>query len=199
VAGSRTSVYSGNQFLQATEKRAGCRNEEESHAGYPVIGDRKTMRGSRMKKRSCNDFTKIFLNGKNENDFIFVDPANPRVKSKFEKFITMWSAAEEQLRINREHLKQISDEVIAGVPDATKRLVALAEQNKKICQSAQDMIDGIFGPKTLRKYFRKLYEENPTFIPDEECINDFIINMKKALDIVYSENRPRGKQVAEVN
>lgn len=39
---------------------------------------------------------------------------------------------------------------------------------------ATDIIDNIFGEGTVRKYFRKFYEEDPGFMPNVECFTDFL-------------------------
>jgi hypothetical protein len=147
-------------------------------------------------KKNLNP-VRICLN--NWNEYIFVNPAYDKTRREFDKFTRLWRIAEKQLRTNCNEISHISDEIVAGIPGATERLFAIVQQNEKLLQSAQDEIDRIFGPKTLRKYFRELYKVNPEFIPNEECINEFIENMKKALDIAYSQNRPRKNQVVEVN
>ena len=44
----------------------------------------------------------------------------------------------------------------------------------------------------LKKYFRALYEINPDFVPDEECIMDFLEEISPVLQTIYQE---RGRQI----
>lgn len=48
-------------------------------------------------------------------------------------------------------------------------------------------IDAMFGQDTIRKYFRAFYEINPEFIPDEECIMDFLEEITPVLEAIYEE------------
>lgn len=46
--------------------------------------------------------------------------------------------------------------------------------NLQFSKNAINIIDNIFGEGTVRKYFRKFYEEAPDFVPDVECFTDFL-------------------------
>ena len=52
-------------------------------------------------------------------------------------------------------------------------------------------IDDIFGEGTLRKYFRKFYEVNPDFVPDDECLYDFIEEMTPILNELFADRSKR--------
>ena len=49
-----------------------------------------------------------------------------------------------------------------------------AEINIQFSRNATGIIDSIFGEGTVKKYFRKFYEEDPGFMPDVECFTDFL-------------------------
>jgi hypothetical protein len=143
-----------------------------------------------MKKHSKP--VRIILN--NWNESIFVDPANKKLQKEFNKFVALWTASKWTLCEKMDAcIRAIENNVVIEEWNDT------CCRNVKIVQSAYENIERIFGPETLRMYFRKLYEENPDFVPDIECIDDFILNMQKALKIVYSKDRPRGYSIVEVN
>lgn len=55
-----------------------------------------------------------------------------------------------------------------------KRIEETAKVNIQFSINATAIIDNIFGEGTVRKYFRKLYEEDPDFMPNVECFTDFL-------------------------
>lgn len=75
---------------------------------------------------------------------------------------------------------------------------------KDVYKETCEKIDSIFGEGTCRKYFRVMYEANPGFVPDEECIYDFfeeitpVMNQlfedrKKKIELRFNKNRKGGK------
>ena len=55
-----------------------------------------------------------------------------------------------------------------------KRIEETVKVNIQFSINATAIIDNIFGEGTIRKYFRKFYEENPDFMPNVECFTDFL-------------------------
>lgn len=60
-------------------------------------------------------------------------------------------------------------------------------------QEASERIESIFGQGTLGKYFRKFYEINPDFVPDDECLYDFLDEMTPILNDLFAD---RSKRIA---
>lgn len=57
--------------------------------------------------------------------------------------------------------------------DEMEKIIEEARVNISFSEEAVRMIDGVFGDGTIRKYFYRLYEEVPDFIPDCDCFTDF--------------------------
>ena len=63
---------------------------------------------------------------------------------------------------------------LEGFEAALKEIEETARVKVRFSQNASGIIDNIFGEGTVRKYFRKFYEEDPGFMPDVECFTDFL-------------------------
>lgn len=63
---------------------------------------------------------------------------------------------------------------LKGFEATLKKIEETAKVNVQFSQNATAIIDNIFGEGTVRKYFRKLYEEDPDFMPNVECFTDFL-------------------------
>ncbi len=69
-----------------------------------------------------------------------------------------------------------------------KRIEESAKVNVQFSQNVTAIIDNIFGEGTVRKYFRRFYEENPDFMPNVECFTDFLEQITPVMQKL-SENR----------
>ena len=71
--------------------------------------------------------------------------------------------------------------------------VALSKTRTDTYREAAAKIDRIFGQDVIRKYFRLSYEINPDFVPDDECIYDFLDSMTPVLNQIYADRAKRVK------
>lgn len=73
----------------------------------------------------------------------------------------------------------------------TDALVDFAKVWSELYESAAVKIDQIFGQGCLKKYFRAFYEMNQEFIPDEECIVDFLEEISPIIGYAYTARQKR--------
>ena len=63
---------------------------------------------------------------------------------------------------------------LKGFEADIKEIEERTKVNIQFSKNVTAIIDNIFGEGTVKKYFRKLYEEDPDFMPDVECFTDFL-------------------------
>lgn len=63
--------------------------------------------------------------------------------------------------------------------------------NVDFSKVAAGIIDGIFGPDTVKKYFRDIYEEIPDFLPDADCIIDFFEQITPVIEKLFDRKIER--------
>lgn len=69
--------------------------------------------------------------------------------------------------------------------NSLEEAVRLARVNVDFSRSAIKTIDGIFGEGTIQKYFRNLCEEVPGFLPDANCILDFLEQVTPVIERLF--------------
>lgn len=74
------------------------------------------------------------------------------------------------------------------VMDKAKEISAA---NVGFSREAVVIIDEIFGADTVKKYFRKVYEEIPDFLPDADCIMDFFDQMAPVIEKLFGQKIER--------
>lgn len=85
-----------------------------------------------------------------------------------------------------------------GFTAVMNKTVEISTVNVQFSSEAVNIIDGIFGANTIRKYFRNCYDEIPDFIPDVECFGDFLEKITPEMEKIFNrkiENqRKRSKE-----
>lgn len=71
---------------------------------------------------------------------------------------------------------------------AVEKASAISALNVDFSQKTISMIDAIFGEGTIKKYFRNIYEEIPSFLPDVECIIDFFEQITPVMEKIFGEH-----------
>lgn len=152
---------------------------------------------------------KLFLN--DEDDFIYINENDAGIFDRFAEFIAWIDKKSAEDEKKERELKEKYGEVFKTDKDGeiedinTEAFLETSKYRIKTYQEAAEKIDAIFGQDVLRKYFRPLYEANPDFIPDDECIYDFVeeitpvlndlfADRKKRIDFKYNKNRSGGRK-----
>ena len=65
------------------------------------------------------------------------------------------------------------------------RVLETARLNIAFSEEVISIFEGVFGEGVLKKYFRKLYEEVPDFMPEAECFTDFIQKMTPVMEELF--------------
>ena len=133
---------------------------------------------------------KIELNDK--GDYITISTDDTTL---FDRFIAGYlQIANEAERVLKEHKKiekkyrGMKGHEIAKVTDIARLDVAFSEKAIKI-------IDSIFGEGTLKKYFRKLYNAEPNFLPSAECFTDFFENIMPVMEKLFNRKINQNEKV----
>ena len=95
---------------------------------------------------------------------------------------------------------QIADEA-AGLPGEYRKIekkhrsakelpmyknVDIARADVEFSKKSAKIIDNLFGEGTLKKYFRKLYDEVPDFLPGAECFVDFFGKIMPVMETLFN-------------
>lgn len=118
-----------------------------------------------MDKESNGKLIKVELNDK--GDYIVISTVDyaffERVAQVFKQIVDM---AEKIPKKCHEIEKKLGK-------DEMEKMIEEARVRISFSEEAVRMIDGVFGDGTIRKYFYRLYEDIPDFIPDYDCFTDF--------------------------
>lgn len=73
------------------------------------------------------------------------------------------------------------------------KTLEISRINVGFSKEATEIVDGIFGEGTIRKYFRDIFEEIPQFLPDADCFIEFLEEITPELEKLF------GRKVEERN
>lgn len=133
------------------------------------------MRKARLIKLELNDY----------GDYIAVSPSDNALFERFaagsKQIIDMADSVSRELEIiNRKcEGKTNFDAVCEELEEAAKIQVQFSKDAIKI-------IDNIFEEGTVRKYFRKFYEQDPDFLPSVDYFTDFFDQITPAMKQLQS-------------
>lgn len=90
----------------------------------------------------------------------------------------------------RNKLKKIERKYkkLKGIEATLKKIEETAKVNVQFSKNTTGIIDNIFGEGTVKKYFRKLYEEDPDFMPGVECFTDFLNQITPVMRNLHEDN-----------
>ena len=145
----------------------------------------------RTNNKSEDSLAKVFLNS--EDDFIYINVKDATIFDRFAELLQWLEKKEADLREQEKNSKDyaVRDENGDIVDVDVDEFIKCSSLRTETCKEVVERIDGIFGENTLRKYFRKFYEINPGFVPDDECIYDFLDEMTPILNELFSEREKR--------
>ncbi len=66
-----------------------------------------------------------------------------------------------------------------------EKTLAISKENVGFSEKSTEIIDGIFGAGTVKKYFRKVYENIQDFTPDSYCFLDFLEAISPVMESVF--------------
>lgn len=132
--------------------------------------------------------TKIELN--DSGDYITVSADSPVF---FDSFVSGYKRIAEladkvPFQLEEIEKKYNGQEDFASTMDKTLEMSGV---NVDFSKEAARIIDGIFGPDTIKKYFRNIYEEIPDFLPDADCIIDFFAQITPVMEKLFDRKIER--------
>lgn len=110
---------------------------------------------------------------------------------KFAELVAWMNATQEELKEKETELenkyegKSLVDE--QGEYDI-EQLTELIVLNKEFNQSICDKFEELFGQDLFKKYFRKIYNVIPDYVPDGDAILDFVEQIVEVINTLYGEN-----------
>lgn len=149
-------------------------------------------------KKLTENLVKVDVN--DFGDYIMLDPSDASFQTRFfnllkwvdEKQKELTSLAEEKGK-KYEGRKLITQDEDGNTEIDMEQLSDLVEIQTSFYRECKDQINALFGQDTLEKYFRVCYEINPAFLPDEDCIADFLDEITPVLNQVYNARFERIK------
>lgn len=125
---------------------------------------------SSVKKESVK-LHKIELN--DTGDYIIISADDPKL---FDRFVSGFNQIMDMAEEMPKKLEAIEKQY-SGKDDfkaVLEKTSAMSKVNVTFSEEAVVIIDGIFGEGTIRKFFAEVYKEIPDFLPDSDCIIDFL-------------------------
>lgn len=149
-------------------------------------------------KRISNDLVKVEVN--DFGDCIYLNPSDASFQTRYLNLLKWVNAKEKELR----ELAEQKDKEYGGRSIITKnedgdpeidfdQLADLVDIQVGFYRECEEQINGLFGQDTLKKYFKLAYDVNPNFVPDENCIADFLEEITPVLNEVYNTRFERVK------
>lgn len=142
------------------------------------------------------NLAKVYLNS--EDDFIYINEKDATIFDKFAEFLK-WldgknnEVSQQEAEFDKKYGKDfVTRNENGDVEDVNvDAFVHYSKMRSDTYKETVERIDAIFGVGTIRKYFRKFYEINPDFVPDDECIYDFLDEMTPILNTLFSDRAKR--------
>lgn len=153
----------------------------------------------RSENRQEESLVKVFLNS--QDDYIYIDDRDTSIVDRFAELI-QWieskgkEISEKEKSFEQQYGKDIITRNEEGEIDDINidALVAFCKFRRETYQEAADRIERILGQDAIKKFFHASYEINPDFVPDDECLYDFLDAVTPVLNQVFEG---RAKRISE--
>ena len=150
------------------------------------------MKEYRLNSGMREDLLKVIVN--EDGEAIYLNPNDSTFMDRFAKFLARLEAKTKELeKLGEEKDKQYEGRVMIseeGDVDIEQLLEFTNIQVEALTEIVKE-IDELFGQDTVRKFFKPFYEINPEFVPDADCINDFLENIIPAVNDAYNSRIER--------
>ena len=145
----------------------------------------------RTSSQQEENLAKVFLNS--DDDYIYINEKDATIFDRFAAFMKWLEEKEADIRKKEEEYVKVGED--GEVEDVNAdAFVQFSRLRTETYKESAGRIDDIFGEGTLRKYFRKFYEVNPDFVPDDECLYDFIEEMTPILNELFANRSNRDRK-----
>lgn len=138
------------------------------------------------------------LNLNNKGDYIYLDDRDPTLFDGFADFLKWLEDKEAEIQTKEKEIQQkYGNEIVKRDEDGevesinTDALVEMTKFRTNSYREAAERLNRIFGGDVLRKYFHVSYEINPDFVPDDECMYDFLEEIMPVMNELFEGKRER--------
>lgn len=140
-------------------------------------GSNQTVRKARLIKLELNDY----------GDYVVVSPDDSALFKRFaagsKQVADITGRTSRELeKIVRKYKGQTDLDAVCEDEEVEKAAKIQVQASKDVIK----IIDDIFGEGTIRKYFRKFYEEDPDFLPSVDYFIDFFEQITPAMKQLQS-------------
>lgn len=132
---------------------------------------------------SSASLVKVELNSKGDYAVISTDDA-----TLFDRFVAGFKHVSDIADAVPAKLKEIEKKYAQSTDTASKmdKVLEISRANVDFSREAVSVVDSIFGEKTVRKYFRNIYEQLPDFIPNPDCILEFFEKVTPEMEKLFN-------------
>ncbi len=119
-------------------------------------------------------------------DKIFVSAEDATL---FDRFVKCFDFIIKQSKKRAAEVEEIEKKYSGkdSIEDKIEMTVEMSRVNVEFSNEATNMIDGIFGEGTIRKYFRDHYEKIPSFLPGVDCFMEFLDKISPVMEEVFGK------------
>lgn len=132
---------------------------------------------------SSASLVKVELNSKGDYAVISTDDA-----TLFDRFVAGFKHVSDIADAVPAKLKEIEKKYARSTDTASKmdKVLEISRANVDFSREAVSVVDSIFGEKTVRKYFRNIYEQLPDFVPNPDCILEFFEKVTPEMEKLFN-------------
>lgn len=141
----------------------------------------------KVNNRAEENLQKVEVNS--YGDCIFINANDAGIFDRFAEMLAWLDKTSDELDAKERELGEKYRD--AGEERQLDAFLEVTAFKKEIFRVTVEKIDNIFGQSIVRKYFRVMYEAYEGFVPDEECILDFIDTMTPVLNVIFEDRRKR--------
>lgn len=132
---------------------------------------------------SSASLVKITLNSQGDYTAVSTDDATlfDRFVAGFKRVIDISDDAPAKLKeIEKKYAKN------TGITSKMDEVLEISRVNVEFSSEAVAVVDSIFGEGTIKKYFRKIYDELPNFVPNPDCILEFFEKITPEMEKLFN-------------
>lgn len=132
---------------------------------------------------SSASLVKVELNSKGDYAVISTDDA-----TLFDRFVAGFKHVSDIADAVPTKLKEIEKKYARSTDTTSKmdKVLEISRANVDFSREAVSVVDSIFGEKTVRKYFRNIYEQLPDFVPNPDCILEFFEKVTPEMEKLFN-------------
>lgn len=145
------------------------------------------MKEVRLNSGIKEDLLKVIVN--DDDECIYLNPNDSTFMDRFAKFLSWLDVKSRELeKIGEDKAKQYEgkDLVSEDGDIDIDQLLEMTDIQLGAVKEISEEVDKLFGQDTLKKFYKPYYSINPEFVPDADCINDFLEQIIPQINVAYN-------------